>query len=71
MLETRIIQSQISYKKLTECISPSSPGVELGASKDCNLWNIVSTGMGKLTDFMAKCCKKYQLYKKMCYAKIV
>ncbi len=50
----------IIYKKLGG-IYLSLSGVELGASKDCHFWNIVNTGMGKLTHFMAKCCKKYQL----------
>ncbi len=34
MLQMKVAGDSISYKKLSGCISPSTPGVELGCSKD-------------------------------------
>ncbi len=39
MLQIKIVQNQIFYKKLSRRIYLSSWGVELGSSKDYHFWN--------------------------------
>ncbi len=41
MFQTKVAPNKISHKKLFGRISLSTPGVELGVSKDLRFWNIV------------------------------
>ncbi len=50
MLQIQIVQNSISYKKLSGSICLSIPGVGVGVSKDCHVWNICSGDSGNPDD---------------------
>ncbi len=64
MLQTKVTQNKICYKKLNGRISLSTPGVELGGYKDLRFWNIIMHWNEKV-HFRAECYKEYRLYRKM------
>ncbi len=64
MLQIKVEQDSISYKNLNERISLSTPGVELGSSKDLHSWKIITHWHEKV-HLRAECCKKYRLYRKV------
>ncbi len=41
MLQIKAVQNLIFYKKVSRCIWLSLPGVKLGGSKNCHVWNII------------------------------
>ncbi len=47
MLQIKVVQNKISYKKLSEHVPLHSLGVELGGSKDYHFEILISTGKGK------------------------
>ncbi len=57
-------------QKLSESVSLSTPGVELGGSDDLHVSNII-THRNEKVHIMAELCKKYPSYRKMLHIKIV
>ncbi len=64
MLQLKVAQNLIFYKKLYECISVSTPGVKLGGYKGLRFWNIImlwnekfslEQNTAKNIDYIEKC----------------
>ncbi len=53
MLQTKVAQNLISYKKLSGSISVPTPGAELGAPKICSFRIIVMHGNGRKTIYIS------------------
>ncbi len=72
MLQIRIVQNSISYKKLRECVCPSLPGMELGGFKDYHAYNNVLKWESNFTLWPnAARSTKYRLYQTVLQIKVV
>ncbi len=48
LLQIKVVENKISYKKVRGCVCLSSLGVNLRGLQDCHVWNIIMYGNGKV-----------------------
>ncbi len=64
IVQIKVVRKWISYKKISERIYLSPPGVELGVSKNCHFWNIIMYWNGKVDSLQGSMLPKISVTSK-------